>query len=211
MLIMIFVFGMLIINPLKTNAAIAPPKNSQVYYISPDKKNVSIKLPQLSKGYGYQVNLYNYNKKKIASTYCIFYATFNKVTCANQIFYYHARVIDLYNSGTAVSGWSKLQAFSTINKANYKMAQAGKTKAIYIKAPKISGVKYYKVYLSTYEDKGYKAVANIKPGKKIKLSKLSKKKKFSYNKYYYSKFVPVLKTGEKAKDFNIRAFKFYKK
>ena len=83
---MIFVFGMIIINPLKTNAAIAPPKNSQVYYISPDKKNVSIKLPQLSKRYGYQVNLYNYNKKKIASTNCFFYASFNKVTCANQIF-----------------------------------------------------------------------------------------------------------------------------
>ena len=195
-------FCMLFGVSAKVEAA-AAPKSVKVAYISSDRTDVSIELPSRA-DYGYQVALYNANKKLIATDLCSFYASFENKIRPNKVYYYRARVYDRWNT-KAVSGWSKLQAFST---AKYSLA--GKTRAMYFKAPKITGVKYYKVYMSAYRDKGFKLLKKVKPGKKYKLTKTPKKKGFSYNKYYYLKVKPVLTKGGYAQDFSVPYFYFYK-
>ena len=197
-------FCMLFGVSAKVEAA-AAPKSVKVAYISSDRTDVSIELPSRA-DYGYQVALYNANKKLIATDLCSFYASFENKIRPNKVYYYRARVYDRWNT-KAVSGWSKLQAFST---AKYRLAQAGKTRAMYFKAPKITGVKYYKVYMSAYRDKGFKLLKKVKPGKKDKLTKTPKTKGFSYNKYYYLKVKPVLTKGGYAQDFSVPYFYFYK-
>lgn len=199
-------FCMLFGVSAKVEAA-AAPKSVKVAYINGDRTDVSIELPQRTDYYGYQVALYNANKKLIATDYCSFYASFNNKIRPNKVYYYRARVFDRWGTGKAVSGWSKLQAFST---AKYSLAQVKKTRAMYFKAPKITGVKYYKVYMSAYRDKGFKLLKKVKPGKKYKLTKTPKKKGFSYNKYYYLKVKPVLTKGGYAQDFSVPYFYFYK-
>ena len=197
-------FCMLFGVSAKVEAA-AAPKSVKVAYISSDRTDVSIELPSRA-DYGYQVALYNANKKLIATDLCSFYASFENKIRPNKVYYYRARVYDRWNT-KAVSGWSKLQAFST---AKYSLAQAGKTRAMYFKAPKITGVKYYKVYMSAYRDKGFKLLKKVKLGKKYKLTKTPKKKGFSYNKYYYLKVKPVRTKGGYAQDFSVPYFYFYK-
>ena len=197
-------FCMLFGVSAKVEAA-AAPTSVKVAYMNPERTKVSIELPTIS-SYGYEVALYNVNKKLIATDDCSFYTSFDNKIRPNKVYYYRARVIE-WGTKKAVSGWSKWKSFST---AKYTVKQAGKTKAINIKAPKMTGVKYYKVYMSNYIDKGFKYLKKVKPGKKYKIAKTPKKKGFAYYKSYYLKFKPVLKKGGSAQEMFVYPFHFYK-
>lgn len=206
LLVAALAFCMLLGVSTKVEAA-AAPKSMKVAYMSTDRKDVSIEFPSRSDSNGYQVVLYNHNKKKIATTTCAFYASFHNKTTGNRCYYYRARVYNYINN-KPLSGWSKLKAFSTCKK--YALSQVKGKRQMYVKAPKIPGVKYYKVYMSAKRDSGYKALKKILPGKKYKITKTTSKKAFSYGKYYYLKFKPVLKKGGTAEDFLIPYFYFYR-
>lgn len=115
----------------------------------------------------------------------------------NKLYYYKGRGVT-YDSRSGyyvpTTGWSSKKAFCTAKYANGLVSK--KSRNVYFKFPKVSGVKGYKLYISTKKISGYKKVATVKPGKKIVLKKF-RGKQFQYYKNYYYYVTPILSDGTK--------------
>lgn len=203
----IFALCMAFALTVKVDAAVAevmdvPTSNFKVSYMTPDKTYVGIQV--VYNGDWTQVGLFDVYGNLVASDVCASYATFNGLS-RNKIYYYRARTVAYnYQTGTydATSGWSGAKAFSTIN---YSLKAVKGKKAFTVKAPKVKGVKNYKVYMSKKRDTGFKKAKTIKAGKKIKITKYNKKA-FKFYQYYYVKVVPQLSSGVKCTDFTLGRF-----
>ena len=129
-----------------------------------------------------RIGVFDENDRLVAYDDALSYATVTGLQ-KNKVYYYRAQTVsDEY--GTPTSQWSDAKAFSTIDSKKIKFKGVKNQKACTIKVPKVNGVKNYTLYMSTKYDKGFKKVKNIKPGKKIKLTKF-KKKSFKIGKRYY--------------------------
>ena len=126
-----------------------------LYYNSSTKK-ASLTIEVNSSGvYRYQVQLLNYNKKKVVATdECSLYAFFTLKK--NQLYYYRVRATS-YNYSTGqyvpVSNWSYGYGINT-GVCTVKLSG----KKVRIKTPKVKGVKKFTLYMSTNRTKGYKKI-----------------------------------------------------
>ena len=132
--------------------------------------------------YRYQVQLLNYNKKKVVATdECSLYAFFTLKK--NQLYYYRVRATS-YNYSTGqyvpVSNWSYGYGINT-GVCTVKLSG----KKVRIKTPKVKGVKKFTLYMSTNRTKGYKKIKTVKSGKTITVSSFKKKSFKKYKDYYY--------------------------
>lgn len=156
--------------------------------ISRDSKSLGVSLP--GDGQWKEVQVLDYRKNVIKTKKCLFFTNFNvKKNRAGMVRY---RVVD--NDGTPLSDWSETIGFVSYSGSNVKME--GKKLYASYKLPKIKGVKKYKIYLSTKENKGYKKVKSAKPGTKVVL-KSYKKKSFKYYKNYYVRIEFVVKGAKR--------------
>lgn len=153
-----------------------------LYYNSSTKK-ASLTIEVNSSGvYRYQVQLLNYNKKKVVATdECSLYAFFTLKK--NQLYYYRVRATS-YNYSTGqyvpVSNWSYGYGINT-GVCTVKLSG----KKVRIKTPKVKGVKKFTLYMSTNRTKGYKKIKTVKSGKTITVSSFKKKSFKKYKDYYY--------------------------
>ena len=153
-----------------------------LYYNSSTKK-ASLTIEVNSSGvYRYQVQLLNYNKKKVVATdECSLYAFFTLKK--NQLYYYRVRATS-YNYSTGqyvpVSNWSYGYGINT-GVCTVKLSG----KKVRIKTPKVKGVKKFTLYMSTNKTKGYKKIKTVKSGKTITVSRFKKKSFKKYKDYYY--------------------------
>ncbi len=153
-----------------------------LYYNSSTKK-ASLTIEVNSSGvYRYQVQLLNYNKKKVVATdECSLYAFFTLKK--NQLYYYRVRATS-YNYSTGqyvpVSNWSYGYGINT-GVCTVKLSG----KKVRIKTPKVKGVKKFTLYMSTNRTKGYKKIKTVKSGKTITVSRFKKKSFKKYKDYYY--------------------------
>lgn len=143
-----------------------------------------------------QIGLFDRNGKMLKYKVCSSFTSINGLK-KNKLYYYKGRGVD-YDSRSGyyvpVTGWSSRKAFCT---AQYKNGLVSKTsRNVYFKFPKVSGVKGYKLYISTSKTSGYKKVATVKPGKKVVIKKF-KGKQFQYYKNYYFYVTPILSSGVK--------------
>ena len=157
-------------------------QNFAPYYNSSTKK-ASLTIEVNSSGvYRYQVQLLNYNKKKVVATdECSLYAFFTLKK--NQLYYYRVRATS-YNYSTGqyvpVSNWSYGYGINT-GVCTVKLSG----KKVRIKTPKVKGVKKFTLYMSTNRTKGYKKIKTVKSGKTITVSSFKKKSFKKYKDYYY--------------------------
>lgn len=172
-----------------------------ITYMSPTKSDVGISVNQsyADSSYRTQIGLFDAAGNLLQTTECISYASFTSLK-TNKVYIYRARTVQAdYTKGvyTPVTAWSGAKAFSTINFKGNKL----NTRGFWLKGPKVTGVKNYKVYISKKTNSGFKKVKTIKPGKKVKFTKF-KKQAFKLNTYYYIRIVPVLKSKVACKDFS---------
>lgn len=159
------------------------------------------------------------NGKVVKEGYMVNSAGYPITTCGitglkkNKVYKVYARTAVAKSNGTIA--YSKWSAAKTVVTATYKgnKISSKSAKGFWLKAPKISGVKNYKVYIKKGNGK-YKKVKTIKPGKKVKITKF-KGKSFKLG-YYYIKITPVLKKGSctgpaaanNSYDFRYRVYKY---
>lgn len=184
-----------------------PTSNFAVAYISSDKTSVGIQVASSGSTYT-EIGLFDVYGNLVAVDDCISYASFNGLN-ANRIYIYRARNVD-YNTTVGgyvpLSDWSAPKAFSTVK---YSLKAVKGKKAFTVKAPKIAGVKNYKLYISKKNDSGFKKVKTLKAKKKYKITKF-KKSSFKFYKNYYIKVVPQLSSGIGCEDFSLARFCIYK-
>lgn len=162
-----------------------------ISYISSDKSQASFSIAY-QYGTWTRIGVFDENDRLVAYDDALSYATVTGLQ-KNKVYYYRAQTVsDEY--GTPTSQWSDAKAFSTIDSKKIKFKGVKNQKACTIKVPKVNGVKNYTLYMSTKYDKGFKKVKNIKPGKKIKLTKF-KKKSFKIGKRYYIRLQVNTKKG----------------
>ncbi len=95
----------------------------------------------------------------------------------NKVYYVRHRQV--YNGKKG--SWSGKIGFCTM-----KLGRSLKSgKKVRFKAPKVKGVKKFKVYMSTSLNSGYKKIKTLKPGKSFKIGKFRGKKFKNYKDYYY--------------------------
>ena len=130
--------------------------------------------------YEKEVQLMNRSGKVISTDTCWYYSSFNLKK--NTVYYIRYREMDYdYDSGqTYYYSWSGKLGFCTA-KFSLKLKKGRK---IRYKAPKVAGVKNFRVYVSTKSGSKYKKVKTLKPGKSFKLKKF-RGKKIKKNKTYY--------------------------
>lgn len=184
-----------------------PAGNFNIAYLSRDKTSVGIQV--VSSGSVYtEIGLFDVYGNLVANDVCINYASISGLS-ANRIYIYRARNV-AYDSSTggyvALSGWSGPKAFSTVK---YNLKTVKGKKAFTVKAPKVAGVKNYKVYISKKTDSGFKKVKTIKAKKKVKITKF-KKKSFKLYQNYYIKVVPQLSSGISCTDLSLSRFHIYR-
>lgn len=183
-----------------------PTSNFAVTYISSDKTYAGISVAYVG-GYT-EVGIFDVYGNLVATDVCASYATFSTLT-PNSIYIYRARNVD-YDSTAGgyvpLSDWSAPKAFSTVK---YSLKTVKGKKAFNVKAPKIAGVKNYKLYMSKKSDSGFKKIKVLKPGKKYKITKF-KKSDFKFYKNYYIKIVPQLSSGIACEDLSLARFYIYK-
>ncbi len=185
----------------------APAKSSfSLSGLSSTKTTAYINAPT---AYQSEVALCNAKGTVLQTKQCTLFAnaTFTGLK-KNRLYRYKVRRI-AYDSSTgtyvAASDWSTSKAFTT---ANYTVKLVSKkSKTVSFKFPKVSGIKSYVLYMSTSQNKGYKKVATVKPGKTLKISRF-KKKAFAYRKNYYYKIVPKA-TAKVTVDYYINGFYLY--
>lgn len=156
--------------------------NFNIAYISSDKTRASVAVDYKDGDDWNRVGLFDENDRLIAVDDTTSYASFSGLS-KNKVYYYRVQKVSELN-GTAISPWSDAKSFTTLDSKKIKFKGVKNQKACTIKVPKVNGVKNYTLYMSTKYDKGFKKVKNIKPGKKIKLTKF-KKKSFKIGKRYY--------------------------
>lgn len=143
-----------------------------------------------------QLGLFDKNGKMLKYTVNSSYASFSGLK-TNKLYYYKGRGV-VYNSSlgyyVATTGWSSKKAFCTARYKNGLVSR--KSRNVYFKFPKVSGVKAYKLYISTKKTSGYKKVATVKPGKQVVIKKFCGKP-FQYYKDYYFYVTPILSSGTK--------------
>lgn len=153
-----------------------------VSYISEDKSTAGISVNyQYGDGWN-RVGLFDANDRLIAVDDTTSYARFTGLS-KNTVYYYRVQKASGLN-GTATSAWSEPKAFTTAMNNKFKFKGVKNQKACTIKVPKINGVKNYTIYMSKKSTGGFKKVKNLKPGKKLKMTKF-KKKAFKIGKTYY--------------------------
>lgn len=142
----------------------------------------------------YEIELYDVKMKLLGTTDCYTSASIDNKTVKNRAYYYRWRRL-IYDRTTFnyVPGgaWTAAVPFTTITNIKVKLVNK-KSKAVNLYMPKIPGVSYYTVYLSTKATGGFQKVKAVKPGKLVKLSKY-RGKTFAYYKNYYFKVVPKIK------------------
>ena len=192
------------VNQEKTQAAVQAESFThgiQSLYYNSSTKKASLTIGVNSSGsYRYQVQLLNYNKKKVvATTECSIYAFFTLKR--NQLYYYRVRATS-YNYSTGkyvpVSKWSYGYGINT-GVCTVKLSG----KKVKIKTPKIKGVKRLTLYMSTNKAKGYKKVKTVKAGQTITVSSFKKKAFKKYKDYYYY-ITSAKKQGKFVHSFYIR-------
>lgn len=155
--------------------------------------NVAVAFP--NKAVSMQVQLQNANKSALktwsvsqgSGIYKCSYSSLAK----NKIYYYRARA---RYSGGKWGSWSYRRAFSTVTPS---FTKAG-SYAAYVKAPKVTGVKRYDLWMSaTSSSKGFKKIGSVKPGSSTKVSKFNGRTLKSYGSYhnFYFFLKPYLKSG----------------
>lgn len=183
-----------------------PTSNFAVTYISSDKTYARISVAYAG-GYT-EVGIFDVYGNLVATDICASYAIFTTLS-PNNIYIYRARNV-AYDSSVRgyvpLSDWSAPKAFST---AKYNLKEVKRKKAFTVKAPKIAGVKNYKLYMSKKRDGGFKKIKVLKPGKKYKITKF-KKSDFKIYQYYYIKVVPQLSSGIPCEDLALASFHVYK-
>lgn len=185
----VFTLFMVGAHGMEAKAATIPNDRFSASYSEYTKK---ITVGVVSQNDRYEVALYNAKGALVGNSQCSTYAFFN--VKLNKLYYYQVRGLD-YDSQTRAyvpaTDWSARKAICTLKYKSIKPAAAG-NKKVRFKAPKITGVKKYTLYMSTNKDKGFKKAGTIKPGKTLTISKC-KGKAFKYYKHYFYKIVPVLK------------------
>ena len=132
--------------------------------------------------YEKQVQLLNRSGKVIKTDTCYTYTTFS--LSKNTVYYVRYREMDYdYASGqTYYSSWSGKLGFCT---AKFKLSLIRKGRKVKYKAPKVAGVKSFRIYVSTKSGSNYKKVKTLKPGKSFKIKKFRGKKIKKYKNYYW--------------------------
>ncbi len=127
-----------------------------------------------------EIQLLNKSFQVVQTTSCMIYGSFSLKK--NQVYYlrFREKAYD-YNTHTYVySGWSGTKGICTVN---YSLKlKGGKVR---YKAPKVKGVKKFKIYLSKKSGSGYKKIKTLKPGKSFSFKKFKGKKIKKYKNYYY--------------------------
>lgn len=157
---------------------------------------------------GVQVLLYNYKGKKVASQNALS-ASYGAVVryvkfkiAKNQSYTVKVRTYLTVNGTTIYGKLSKARAFTTMTnikvkyRMNYRTGKKSYT-AVIPKAKNAKGVKSFTVYISKNEDKGFKKVKTVKPGKNVSISKYKGKAIKNVQKYYI-RVVPNLKCKVKS-------------
>ena len=131
--------------------------------------------------YEKEVQLMNRSGKVISTDTCWSYSSFNLKK--NTVYYIRYREMDYdyYSGQTYYSSWSGKLGFCTA-KFSLKLKKGRKIK---YKAPKVAGVKSFRIYVSTKSGSKYKKVKTLKPGKSFKLKKFRGKKIKKYKTYYW--------------------------
>ena len=153
-----------------------------VSYISSDKSSASFSIQYAYNGQVTRIGVFDANDQLVAYDDAFSYATVTGLK-KNQVYYYRAQTLSDLN-GTPTSAWSEPKAFTTAMNNKFKFKGVKNQKACTIKVPKINGVKNYTIYMSKKSTGGFKKVKNLKPGKKLKMTKF-KKKAFKIGKTYY--------------------------
>ena len=142
-----------------------------------------------------QVGLFDISGKNLLDTFVIKRGETRvafKNLKKNKIYTYSVRTVqpnfETY-TWDPVSSWATRKTFTT---ATYTGKKIGKAKGFSIKVPKISGIKYYYVYISKKSTSGYKKVKTVKPGKKVNITNY-RGKKFKTWQNYYVRVSPVMK------------------
>ena len=160
---------------------------------------------------GAQVQIYNlktgkkYKSGNISKYYSLKYNTA-----------YKYRVRAYYtNSDTAKTtygSWSTWRYLSVVSGSSSYNA-GSRASGITYKLKKGTGITKYKIQMSTKKDSGFKTVKTVKVGSKSTIKTTIKKisgKKFSKNKTYYVKIIPVLKGNKSSDTYGKDSFSFYK-
>ena len=153
-----------------------------VDYISSDKTSASFDIVNSDSSQYTRIGVFDANDQLVAYDDAFFYATVNGLQ-KNQVYYYRAQTLSGYN-GVPTSDWSAPKSFTTIDSNKIKFKGIKGQRACTVKVPKVNGVKNYTISMSTKSDGGFKKIKTIKPGKKIKITKM-KKKSFKLGKTYY--------------------------
>ena len=130
--------------------------------------------------YEKEIQLINRFYKVVKTTTCYTYGSFS--LAKNNIYYlrFRLRAYD-YNTGSYVYGdWSGRRGICTVG---YSLKLTGGK--VRYKAPKVKGVKNFKIYLSKSSGSKYKKIKTLKPGKSFKFNKFRGKKLKKNKKYYY--------------------------
>ena len=143
-------------------------------WVKTNRDNGSIGFVEFNDGtYEKQVQLLNRSGKVIKTDTCYTYTTFS--LSKNTVYYVRYREMDYdYASGqTYYSSWSGKLGFCT---AKFKLSLIRKGRKVKYKAPKVAGVKSFRIYVSTKSGSKYKKVKTLKPGKSFKIKKFRGKK-----------------------------------
>lgn len=208
--ILALIFCMMTAFSLKAKAA---AYTSKVSHISSNCKTIGIAFTYQS-NCKYEVVLYNSAKKELKRGICSDYIEFKNLTAKNKVYYYSSRLLQYDRSSAgnenyiAATDWTEKKPFTTISKYTFK-TKSRKNRTKSLKAPKIAGVQYYTVYLSTKSLTGYKKAYTVKPGKTVTLSKYNKKK-FSWGKIYYVRVIPKVNKLNAEGTYYYGKFRFYK-
>lgn len=113
----------------------------------------------------------------------------------NKLYYVTARTVQVVNGQETVGNWTEKRAAIFLKSSAKGVRNYTKgTKTLKVKAPKIKGVKKYKIQISKKQDSGYKNVKTIKPGKNYTVTKY-KGKALKTGVTYYVRVVPVISSG----------------
>ena len=125
-------------------------------------------------------------KKIVPAASGITYATFNFTPKKNRIYYY--RIRPMYN-GQYVGKWTKYRAFTSIDLG---ASLPDRTRNIIrLTLPKMSGVKYVDLYMSTSNSNAGTKIGRLTPGKSIDVSKYNGSALVRNQNYYFTSKVKL--------------------
>ena len=161
-------------------------------YVYTDGRTAGFDIAYDYDGQYTRIGVFDVNGRLVGQEDALSYALISGLQ-PNKLYYYRAQTVS-GKGGVATSAWTNPRAFTTILDKKVKVKGVENKKAFTVKVPKVAGIKNYTISMSTKRDKGFKKVKTVKPGKKIKITKM-KKKSFKFGKTYYIKITPKTKTN----------------